>query len=413
MMELLWERERVRAIVSRLHSENGGAVTAEVQFHRTREGGEAWHLEICSFNLLSSPTKAALAKKLEGKSSLEDVEGSWGDLIEQVAVLALSHLREGDPLKWLDSRTEAAPVSYLLDPLLVRGQPTLIYGMGGTGKSYLAMCLGVIASLPWANNSLGLRPGEPVSVLYLDWETDGDTHHRRLNKIAEGADLKGVRIAYRRCCIPLAQDLEAIASKVMECRAKLVIIDSVGVACSGDLNKPEVALEMYRGIRALGADVTPLLIGHTAKGQLDDQRAQKTPFGSAYFENQARRVYELRADREAGDGRIEVVMFDRKVNDSAKAKPWGLSMEFADRTVVFRRKEVAAMGLLSESLSYPQRIEFYLKTVGKATEEQICAEVGIDRAQLMPALTRMKQRGQVERWSGFWGLLLKEPANVK
>jgi len=394
-IEITWMAERIRAVVSRTHSSRDGGVTAEIALYRIREDGTMGHLEVCSLNLLSSPTKASLAKKMEGICNLEAMGTSWATIIEQVAILALKHVREGDPLQTLSTASPAQPPSYLLEPLLQRGQHTVIFGLGGTGKSYLAMMLGITVALPYPENHLGLWPGTtPTPVLYLDWETSYDALQWRLHKIRAGMQLEDVNLHYRRCALPLAADIEAVASAVIKTGAKLVIVDSLGPACDGSPLEAQVALDFFRSLRMLGNDVTSLIVAHTAKNG-NDPKAEKTIFGSAFFTNAARKVYELKGDPEAGDDTIQVAVFDRKSNDAARAKPWGLTIAFEEDAVRFQRTEVAGMAQLSENLSYPQRIAHHLKLHGKVSLDELVDGLGLDKKALAPALSVMKARGQV------------------
>ena len=396
-VEITWKEQRVRAIVSRTHSSTSGGVSAEVAFQRLREDGTTGHLEICSLNLLSSPTKHTLSRKLDELCNLEKVGTTWTTLVEQMAVIALKKVREGDPIQELSTTLPAAPPVYLLDPLLQLGQHTVIFGLGGTGKSYLAMMLGITVALPYVDNKLGLWPGEmPRRVLYLDWETSYDALQWRLHKIAAGMGLPDVKLDYRRCALPLAADIEAIAGAVIKTNAKLVIVDSLGPATEGDLNKPEAALDLFRGLRQLGNDVTSLLIAHTAKGNgPGDPKIEKTIFGSAFFTNAARKVYELRADPETGEDTIQVAVMDRKSNDAARAKPWGLTIAFGEETTRFTRTDVASMALLSESLSTPQRLAHFLKIHGRSSLEELAEALGLEKMAISRALSQMKGRGQI------------------
>lgn len=402
-VEITWPDLRVRANVSRAHSSTGGGVTAEIAFRRLREDGTEGHLEICSLNLLSSPTKASLAKKLDALCDLEKMGTSWGVVVEQLAVIALQKIREGSPLQQLSTTTAASPPEFLLDPLLQRGQHTVIFGLGGTGKSYLAMMLGVTVALPYVDNALGLWPGEtPRRVLYLDWETSYDALQWRLHKIKKGMALADVHLDYRRCELPLAADIEAVAAAVIKTNAKLVIVDSLGPACEGSPLDAEVALDLFRSLRMLGNDVTTLIVAHTSKNG-NDPKAEKTIFGSAFFTNAARKVYELKGDSEAGEDTIQVAVLDRKSNDAARARPWGLTIEFGEDAVQFKRTEVAGMGVLAESLSYPQRIAHFLKA-GKAPLEVIAVNLETDKQVISKALYTMKARGTVVKLDDCYAL---------
>ncbi len=394
-IEITWAEQRVKASVSRVHSSTGGGVNAEVAFKRIREDGSMGHLEICSLNLLSSPTKHSLARKLDDLCNLEKVGTSWAILIEQLSVVTLQTAREGEPVQRLSTHLPAVQPEYLIDPLLQLGQPTVIFGLGGTGKSYLALMLGITVTVPYVDNRLGLWPGEVArNVLYLDWETTYDTVQWRLHKISAGMGLPDIDLGYRRCELPLALDIEAVAAAVIKEDAKLVIIDSLGPACDGDMIKADVALETFRAIRLFGKDVTTLIIAHTAKNG-NDPKTEKTIFGSAFFTNAARKVYELRGDAEAGEGAIQVAVMDRKSNDAARAKPWGLTILFEEESVKFQKTEVATMSLLSESLSTPARIAHFLKIHGKSPLEELAEALGLEKPAISAALSAMKRRGQI------------------
>jgi DNA-binding transcriptional regulator PaaX len=65
------------------------------------------------------------------------------------------------------------------------------------------------------------------------------------------------------------------------------------------------------------------------------------------------------------------------------------------------------MGLLAENLSYSQRITHLLKTIGKTTAIEMIEELGIEKDALWPALSRMKQRGQVVKLGDYYALAVQ------
>jgi RecA-family ATPase len=76
--------------------------------------------------------------------------------------------------------------------------------MGGTGKSFFGLALGVTQATGWP--VLGELDGEPGPVLYLDWEADEGTHAERLAAITLGADVpEAPAIYYRRMVASLKE----------------------------------------------------------------------------------------------------------------------------------------------------------------------------------------------------------------
>ena len=53
--------------------------------------------------------------------------------------MTLDHYRAGEPILIVGNGDTPISTNYLLYPFLIEKQPTLIYGEGGTGKSYLAL----------------------------------------------------------------------------------------------------------------------------------------------------------------------------------------------------------------------------------------------------------------------------------
>ena len=132
-----WEEERVVIRIDRLQ-EHRSELTGEITV-RTSLPGVLPHLHQARFNLTSTTARRTLAKALT-----ERVPLAWDDLLEQACVLVLTLYRAGEPVMEVGNQERETAPPWLLHPLLRRGQPTLLYGPGKTGKSYIAALCGLL-----------------------------------------------------------------------------------------------------------------------------------------------------------------------------------------------------------------------------------------------------------------------------
>jgi hypothetical protein len=393
-LKMTWDKEQIEADIRRIRRRRDDNVTAEITL-RTWAPGYNPHLHNTLLNLNSSTSKGALARRLS------ELYGNfpWDDIVEQVAVAALAHFRVGEPVTeiWSDGTTE--PLQYLLHPLLPLNKPTVFYGDGGVGKSLVTLMLGIIVALPWMDNPLELNVDqEPIPTLLLDWETDKDDVAWRTQCIQRGHGLHRFKLLYRRCILPLAEDIEPIQQMVMDAGVKMIVVDSVGQACGGDLNDAQAAIEMFRAIRSL--NVTSLLVAHVSK----DTSKAKTPIGTAYFRNTPRSVWEVRKAQLSGEDKLSVGLFHKKTNVSKVFPPIGISITFRDDTIVFEREDVRGVAEFVEELSTSQRILGLLKN-GTMTTKEIAAQISRSYDVTSVTLKRMMKRQQVIKVGDKWDLL--------
>ena len=125
----------------------------------------------------------------------------WAQLLQFSAWQAIDAFRAGAPLERTGRR---APTDdrVLLAPLLWRGQPTILYGPGGVGKSLLAA--GIAVAVQTGQQLVpGLEPRARGPALILDWETDCDTWNSALQAVCAGVGLEPVEVLYQRMYRPL------------------------------------------------------------------------------------------------------------------------------------------------------------------------------------------------------------------
>jgi hypothetical protein len=272
-------------------------------------------------NLTNDKARQALAAAIERLRPGPD----WRARVDDAVRLVLGAYREGDPavdLAELPAAIAAEP--WLVAPLLVRDEPTILYGDGGTHKSRTALLLaGTVA----AGRTLAPGIEAPTlsgAVIYADWEQTAQVARGRLADLCDGRPPSGV--VYVRCARPFVHEAERLGRIAMDSGAVLLVLDSVGFGLSGSGNDDDVAASYFRELRGLG--LTSLLIHHTPKTG-DPTR----PYGSAYWTNGSRLAWQMQTTPGQASDCALVTMVCRKRNDGPLLSPRGLSYTFADGRV--------------------------------------------------------------------------------
>ena len=274
----------------------------------------------------------------------------WVSIVEKTAEMVIERHRAGEPAIQLKDVPLKESLSYRLAPLLLENQPTVIYGLGGKGKSLLSQYLAVLVSDGFPVGSLGPELGH---VLICDYETDQDTAKRNVGMIRLGLGIEsGSEIFYRRMGQPLAREIESVQAQVLEEGIKLVIVDSAAPAVgNGGAQGDEPVLKYFNALRNLG--VTTLTVAHMAKN------ADNGPFGSVFWENIARNVYRLQSAPE-GANRLHLGLFNEKTNDR-KRPPFGLCVDFSDYRITSTEENPKSRPEMREHLSLADQIEAAMK----------------------------------------------------
>ncbi|MEP6935609.1 MAG: AAA family ATPase [Nitrospirota bacterium] len=202
------------------------------------------HLTIGQINLTALRTRTDFAKRLDRLYP----EANWDEAMETVCVLGLRHLRQGEPILRLSEQADIKPPSIRLAPLVHDGLPTVLFGPGGIGKSYLALfCSMLVEHGGWEAGLCGV----PGPTLYVDYESDYSDLVNRAKKIRKGHPaLAGSEPLYRRCHIPLADDLPALQRLVAEAGIRFLVIDSLAAACGAELERAETAIRFFSALRS-------------------------------------------------------------------------------------------------------------------------------------------------------------------
>ena len=301
---------------------------AEVRALRRNGAERPLLIDVVDLNLKAGRSREEYCKRLSGLAPVEGFD--WKLALAYVVPMALDAVRRGNPVIQLGAQgREFKRPEWDAHPFVLRGAPSIIFGDRGSLKSKWALYLALLMQWPWPDNPMGVRVGDkPLSVLKLDFEFTPDADEYDWQRLLRGIDRpNAITLNYRLCERPLASDVRGISVAADAVQADVLIIDSLGPACGGDLNASEPALELYGALRQLKRSV--LITAHSAK----NATGRRTVFGSGFFENLARNVWEcVREDPPAGPNVERTVFKQTKAPPfSARMKPIGVEWHFDDK----------------------------------------------------------------------------------
>ena len=386
----------------RLHARDG-RVTGDLTI-TTNTDKPSILLPSTSFNFSADRTRTQQARALSEKYDLPKV--NWTEVFDYLGHKIQEMARTGEDVSEVWASDEIIPIEWLLDPIIIKGQPNVIFGEKGVSKSTLAYICGAILCLPWHDNPLELSVCDyPVTALVLDWERDKASFDYYLSRLKRGMNTPAFRMFYRRCNLPLSDDIEPIAKKIEETGAQLLIIDSLGRAAGGqdvDLKGSSSADNFLRSLRQL--DITSLIIGQTRKPQSGDKQSKSSIFGSIFFTYYAGNVLELcHSEDDSGDTK-HLALFHRENNFTRKSAPIGLRMEYQEDGGINVEREPLSIAEFGQKMNTQARVLDLLKS-GALEVPEIALTLDTTESNIRMTLSRLKKRGKVIKLDKSWGLL--------
>jgi hypothetical protein len=372
-----------------------GAVTLELDYIRREAGqlkGELLArcdlpgaqtfdgvLSVSDLNLSSARTRQSHAKYLSERARAPEID--FAGLLEEFAQRVLAGERQGAPAVLLADIPRPAPDESLdVDglPLLAR-HPMILFGDGGTLKSYLAL---------YAAGSLATRG---LNVGFFDWELAGEDHRERLER------LFGDRmppVLYARCSRPLVYESDRLRRLVRDHDLDYVVLDSVAFACDGPPEAAEVAGRYFQTVRQFGP-VGSLHVAHVSKAL---EGADMKPFGSTFWANGARSTWNVKlAETSPDETALSLALHHRKANLTKRESSLGFEFRFeGDRTHV-RRIDLGDVPDLAAGLPVRQRMTLALRR-GALPADALAEEIDADLETVRR--TARRHKGQFKLLDG-------------
>jgi hypothetical protein len=349
-------------------------------------------------NVYSNSSKETYARAL---TSAFGKEISWIMVLSQVCS-AFSKAYKETMLESVKKKSQiiARGTNYLITPFIEENSPNIIFGKGGSGKTFLALRMAM--SLASGATFLAETPTKKVKTLFLDYENSESTFSHRINQMASychGYDLEHEDnlFYYSPGGIPLHELKDTLKILISKNDIDLLIIDSAALACGGAPEDAQNAIRFFNAINSLG--ITSLVIAHETKAENGNY-----VFGSVFFHNSARNIWNVKVDREQEDNVIHVGLLHRKSNNDRLQSPKAARIYFGDGFVDINQEN--SLDRFSEEFGLKTRILSLLKS-GPKTLDEIASDLsGSNKNTIKSRLNELRNSGKVFGLEhGTWGLV--------
>lgn len=350
------------------------------------------HIHQIRYNLLSNSGRNGVAKYCASRIPEQD----WDSFIEVVSRRTIEAFRAGELVIRLGDVKVSDALQYRLRPILVDREANLVYGEGGLGKSMISA---VFATLIQEGLAVGPLDPEPGRVLYLDYEASKEDQARRFRKVYKGLDLLvPVEVFHRFCFLPLAHDIQEIQRAVLERNIQLVVVDSAGPACGGEPESAAAVIPFFSALRSLR--ITSLVVAHKAKNA-----TTVGPFGSAYWMNMPRNVFEVKKAQEVDSNVIHLLLRHVKANDGTLMRPMGVWLEFTPDAVTFGFESAADVPEFESEMPTADRIATTLQG-GALSVADLAEQLALSESAVRATLNKFRDKRFV-REGNQWGNLAR------
>lgn len=333
---------------------------------------------IDSINLSDSRRRRETALDLARRAKTRPQNLDWQSRLDELAFRISSAESRGQAAVWLPEvpRAIGDPIFTVEGFPLLREHPQIVFGDGGSLKSYLL--------LHWAG---GLAK-QGVRVMYADWELDESDHRERAAALWGSAI---PQILYVRCSRPLVAEAERLSRLKHEHQIQFAFCDSISFACAGRPEDAEVAQDYFRACRSLAIGTM-----HAAHITGSTEAKEHRPFGSIFWHNGCRLSWFAKAEDETQDTSHHrtVALINRKANLSARRAALAYRFEFEPNMVRIAKTDPALVDTVASSLPQWQRIK---AAVSKhpLTFAEIADETGLKEGSIRKSVERANRTFKV------------------
>jgi len=341
-------------------------------------------------NLKSLSTRESLRRALEQQFGGKGDGLNWATLQSTAYARVVTAWEETDRVMHLMDMPDIGDNRFLIDRWLPWKAPTIIFGKGGSLKSYivgwLILHLAIGEDLPTGDTV------KQSNVLVVDFE-DPAAWQERFRRLLVGMGYGGYspddflrQLPIKFWAADRGQSLEsqrdALKRAIRKHAIDVIVIDSAMPACGGKPEDSDVSMAFFNTIHAL--DITSLIISHVGHAEFD--AGMRRPYGNVLWENQPRRLFAVMRDDDEDTDDIPVMVRNTKVNRGKKAAPIGLTFHFdtgpnnddTGPVIVDVLADVRSVAAFASKLGTAEQIRSALRRAkGPLTLGELCDELGI------------------------------------
>lgn len=347
-------------------------------------------------NLTSLSNRESFRRQLD---EMFGKEGGWTRRLNIACGMVLKAHNERDDSVVLMEAPEVATQPYLLALYMLAAGNVILFAMGGSLKTYLALAWSACISLgvPFLGSEV-----HQAAVLYIDYESSPSVLRKRMGRILAGLGMENSlpAVFYWPATVPIADMVPALQRKIRKDDIGMVVVDSVVLAAGADAERSETAARYFGALRQLGVPI--LSVAHVTKAGGD-----LYPFGSIFYHNSARLTWNVKLRHEE-DNTVHLGLFMRKANDDRPAQPRGLRITFegTDGPVRFANE-----GLDSEWDSERSHAELIRRELrgGQQSVKELAEDLELSEAAIRMTLNQ-RMNDDVQKLSKspdgtfYWGL---------
>lgn len=257
-------------------------------------------------NLNSASAREGIRREIQGIYPGKDIE--WAAVFAEACDAAKETWRGLDYSQDLSEIEEVTQRRWAVERFAPAGLPTILFGMGGGGKSFLAADLGLhcLYGMPWKGRLTEAVDG----VLVVDYEDTIEEWRLRVQQLCDGYAWPFPEHGFRYLpgrAITLADQYSQLKEIIVRERIGLVIVDSAISAVGGDVIDSASPARLINALQSLG--VTALIIAHSTKAE-----ESKYPLGSIFWHNLVRATHYVESSQAEGSQTLEAAIHNRKGN---------------------------------------------------------------------------------------------------
>ncbi len=195
--------------------------------------------------------------------------------------------------------------------------------------------------------------------------------------------------------MPLAQDIDGMKSAIEKNNIKLIIIDSLGLACGGELKEAQPAMEFFKALRSI--NTTSLILAHSPKD--NENIKKKSIYGSMFFKAQSRNVWEIQKQQDEGSSVAHISLFHNKPAPFQNIhKPIGFQFVYSERSLSIDVEDPKTIDEFLQRMFTSDRILALLKD-NNLTQKEMKESTGLSYPTIGMALKRLINKNKVVKLS--------------